>query len=99
MNEEKEYEESNEYEKYKKDIQFIDRDLYYVCFSWKVKEFLKPYGFYYEYKDKHIKTGKVFYVYEKSNKLDMALKEYSRLKMEWIRKKKWDENNIGLIDD
>jgi len=87
LNEEKEYEKINEYEKYKKDIQFIDRDLYYVCFSWKVKEFLKPYGFYYEYKDKHIKTGCVFYVYEKSDKLDIALREYSRLKMEWKRKR------------
>ncbi|HDK7194805.1 TPA: hypothetical protein PTV74_003112 [Clostridium botulinum] len=53
---------------------------YYLCFSWKQKEFLKESGFRYEFKARHIGNGKVFYFYFWSYQLDLCLREYSEIK-------------------
>ncbi|MBD5589223.1 hypothetical protein [Clostridium botulinum] len=59
---------------------------YYLCFSWRLKNFLRNKKIFYKYKDKHTKSGCVFYVYKKTDALDKALKEYSKLKKEWRTK-------------
>lgn len=58
---------------------YVKKDVYY-CYSIKVFHFLKTNGFYYIYKDKHHTTGKYFWVFERNEKLDEALTEYSKVR-------------------
>jgi hypothetical protein len=54
----------------------------FYCYSLKLKSFLKRTGIHYNCCARHYKTGKMFWVFERSDALSAALDEWNKHKQE-----------------
>lgn len=57
----------------------MDNNIFY-CYSCKLKDFLKSQGFRFITKGLHPKSGRPFFMFEKSNELDLAINKWNELK-------------------
>lgn len=54
---------------------------YFYCYSVKLKDFLKSQGFKFITKGLHPKSGRPFFIFEKSQELDLSIEMWNSLKV------------------
>lgn len=53
---------------------------YFYCYSFRLKDFIKAFGIHYEARAINMNTGTPYFMFEKSEKLDAAIKLWNKNK-------------------